>query len=410
MDFNEFKHRVLKNDTSFVYLFAGPEIGDKKEALNLFKKNIFKNNDPLIYTYYAGSDLSPADLLDAVQTQPLFSNEKLIVVKNIEKVTPDLSKTLTSLLIPDSIDKDIFETHFSKRADIFKKISEYYTLKGDRYCISKIKEADKKKIVELFVTAGYSPLGKSTFLILVNETTDEIPEAVTRLIADSQSVMFFEMFENKKLEWIRAEFKKNDIYIEDNAVAFLLETIENNKNELELIISNISVSLKEHIKTTGDKPVVTKDFIEDHLYHSKEESPFSLFNAMLQLNAEKALEILKKLFTTDRDSILPGLIWSQRRLVKMIDLYENMKHHPNDIFKEMFITRKKMIQELSVIFGRFNFKHAVYNYRKMAELEYYMRAMPRDLKYVKFQEMIVLYINGNIDKSFLQGQLQYIQF
>lgn len=405
MEFQELKHKIQKNDLSSVYLFTGPEMGDKNVILDMIKKALFSEDDPVIHTFYCDNDFSPADFIDTIQTGALFSSNKLIILKGIEQASAKVTAALTSLLIPESIDSELFEKYFSSD----KKITSFYELKEDRYFRKKIKESDKTAIREVFAQRKFPDLPDGVCMVLLNETNDPIPESVTRLFASAQTVVFYEMFLNKKNEWIRSEFKKHNLNVEDRAVLFLLDTIENNKNSLEREIFNISVSLTEQVNAGILKPVVTRDFIEEHLYHSKEESPFSLFSAMISGELDRAISILNKLISEDREGILPGLIWSQRRLVRIIDLYENMKMQPFDIFKEMFIRRKNQQDELMKVLGKITFEQAVHGLRMMTEAEYYVRIFPLDLKIVKLQQLIIDCVNGSICKSFLQGRLQYLQ-
>lgn len=409
MDYQAFKYQLEKGKLKHVYLFSGPEIGDKKEALRILKQRIFSEDETNISSFYCDTDFSPADFIDAVQTQGLFSSTKLILLKNIEQAKEPVIKTLTSILIPDSMDQENYEKTFPQSGTPSKSLTDYYEQKGDRYFLKKIKEADKKKIIELFNKENFNPLGNGTFLILINETTEKIPESVTRLIPDSQIILFFEMFESKKLEWVRNEFKKSEIKIEEETIQFLLDMVENNKSELEREIHNISIYVKESSKMPSNLLVVTKSLIEDYLCHSKEETPFSLFSAMIQLDLSRALDILEKLFSLGPSNILAGLIWSQRRLIRILDLYENRKMPKEMIFKEMYITGKKVTQELSAVFNRFDFRHAVNALNRLSELEYYLRILPPSLKLVKLQEFILDYVGDRIDKSFLQGELQFLQ-
>ena len=246
---------------------------------------------------------------------------------------------------------------------------------------------------------------KDTFLIVSDETSEKIPEAVTRLFPDAQTIQFFEMFENKKADWIRMEFGKYNLSIDNNSITLLLDMVENNKSALEQEINNIATTLLQN--NVGGKNV-THDLIEEYLYHSKEESPFSLFAALIAKKRDKALEILDKLFVSDPDGILPGLLWSQRRAVRIIDLYENMKQPKDIIFRELFINGKKVQQELSMLFGHFSFRHAVHALNRLSQLEYYLRILPVNLKQVQLQLFILDYIDGRIDRDFLQGDLQFV--
>lgn len=405
MDYQSFKHLLLKGTLKNAYLFFGAELGDKKEALSIFKQRVFGNENPTVYTFYCDSEFVPANFLNAVQTAGLFSSTKLILLKGIEQAKDLVVKTLTSLLIPQSFEVAAYDDFFSRFPKEINQLNAYYEKKDNRCFLKKIKEADKKKIVDLFARCGFSPLDKDTFLIVSDETTEKIPEAVTRLFPEAQTIQFFEMFENKKADWIRAEFAKYHLSIDNNSVSLLLDMVENNKSALEQEISNIATAMLQ--RDTPQKNI-THDLIEEYLYHSKEESPFSLFSSMTAKKRDKALEILDKLFTADPDGILPGLLWSQRRAVRILDLHENMKQPKELIFRELFINGKKVQQELSVLLANFSFRHAVHALNRLSQLEYYLRILPANLKLVQLQLFILDYIDERIDRDFLQGELQFV--
>ena len=243
MDYQSFKHLLLKGSLKNIYMFSGVEIGDKKEALTLFKQRLFGKESPTVYTFYCDSEFVPADFLNAVQTAGLFSSTKLILLKGIEQAKDSTIKTLTSLLLPQSFDMNHYESIFSGFSKEYSQLSTYYEKKDNRYFLKKIKEADKKKIVDLFARCNFSPLDKDTFLIVLDETHEKVPEAVMRLFPENQIIQFFEMFENKKVDWIRMEFNKYNLSIDNNSISLLLDMVENNKSALEQEINNIATAV-----------------------------------------------------------------------------------------------------------------------------------------------------------------------
>jgi DNA polymerase III delta subunit len=182
--------------------------------------------------------------------------------------------------------------------------------------------------------------------------------------------------------------------------------IENNKNELTNEINKI-IELYE-LKGDKSKKVIDLIFIEDYLYHSKAESPFSLYSALLNKNLAKALEILESLFLTDELMLLNGLVWAHRRFLKAIDLFENQKMQTFEIFSTLKIISQREKKDFENGIKNFSFFHASLVHYNLSELDYYLKVLPSNLKLVKLQEFVVLFINGGIQKSFLQGQLQYL--
>ena len=82
-------------------------------------------------------------------------------------------------------------------------------------------------------------------------------------------------------------------------------------------------------------------YVESYLYHSKSESPFTLYGSILTCDLSKALGLLENIFLTDEYSLLNGLLWCHRRFMKAIDLYENQNMPLNDIFRNLGVFAKR---------------------------------------------------------------------
>jgi DNA polymerase-3 subunit delta len=225
------------------------------------------------------------------------------------------------------------------------------------------------------------------------------------LLTPEQNIIFWEMFQSQKIEWLRAEFKKNKLYIEDDAINFILDMIENNKEQLKNEIYKISALFKENESKNN---VIKKSFIEKHINHSKLESPFTLYSAMLEGNLSKSMEILETLFLSDEYSLLNGLVWSHRRFLKALDLYENQKLPIQEVFTNLKITNKSNKEDFEKGFQRYNFYHSSLMFNYLSELDYYLKVFPRNLKLIKLEEFLINFINGDIKKTFLQGELEYL--
>ncbi|OHD06879.1 MAG: hypothetical protein A2086_08145 [Spirochaetes bacterium GWD1_27_9] len=400
----ELRNSINKGKIENIYLLAGPEVGEKNEILSLIEKKIFGSEEPTKYTFYIGNEFELEELNDTVSANLLFSTKKLIIIKNIELVNKTIIKSIENFVIPKKLRDFDNKLNEEKR----KLILSYYKADGTDYILKEsLKEADIKKLTSLCYEAGIKGIDDSTYLIMLNETTDKIPAGLTNLLTQNQNIIFWEMFDNQKPQWIRAEFKKHNLFIDDDAIQFIINTVENNKQQLEGEIQKIATSFDSLKKV--DKNVVTKEIIEEFLYHSKDESPFTLYSAILEKKMGHALDILEKVFYTDEDGILGGLLYSHRRFLKTLDLYENQNKNPDEIFSAMFITLKRAKDEFNAGFKNYSFTEASFAFYYLSELDYYLKILPSELKLVKLQEFIVNYIAGNTGNSFLQGDLQYFQ-
>lgn len=410
MNVNELRHAVQKGLIEPVYLLEGPELGEKKEIIDLLLKQLSAHDDPEVSRFYCGSDFRITDFTDVLQGALLFSSTKIIILKSIEAAGKDLIKVLTDFLIPPFFStQDFNEKILGKLGPADReKIGAFYQ-QGDRgYTLKKIKENEKKKVTGLLENCRYNRERPDTYVIMLNETTDRIPESLTRLLTAKQRIMFWEMFENKKQEWIISRFKSAGMQIEKEAVLFILQTIENNKEYLENEISKI-IAVFSALRKEGEQSV-RKEFIEEYLFHSKEENAFSLFSAMMKKDLPGSMQILEKVFILDEFSLLFGLLFSFRRLLKVFDLYHNQKKSSREIYSQLFIKSKKIQAEMDLALDSFSLSHIVESFYHLSELDYYLKILPTDLKKIKLEQFILFFLGENNHKSFLQGPLQFLQY
>jgi len=407
----ELKNNITKNIIEKIYLFAGSEIGEKNEIIKLIEKKLFGNEQPTKYTFYCDKELNPQNFIDTLNSNLLFSDNKLVILKTVENIDKVLIDLMEKFVIPQRVKETFFENNIIKKTknDEQKKsiMSFYEKDENNYYKIKKLKDADVKKIIAIFENIEFSAIPDGTYIIMINETNDKIPTGLTNLLNQKQNIIFWEMFDNQKHTWIRSEFKKYELYIEDNAIDFIINTIENNKQQFENEIQKISMAYPGIKK--NDKNVVTKDILEEFLYHSKEETAFSLYSAILQKNLELALDILNKLFYSYSNDeviqLLNGILWSHKRFLKMVDLYENESKSPEEIFSSQFINSRKAKEEYSQGFKNYSFKEMAKIYYDISELDYYLKVLPKELKLIKLQEFVIKFISNNKNEKFLSGNL-----
>ena len=412
MNVAELKQRISKNRIEHIYLFSGPEIGEKKEIIELLENRIFNGDEPVVYNFYINSDLATDELIDAIEGELLFSDSKIVYLKNIEEINQKIIKIIENFIIPSRLSKALYDQivesfkNDKESAGILNNCYQFDDALGT-YAIKDIKESDKKRLIGILNRLKFSVAKENTYIVMLNETNDKIPAGLLNLLNQDQHVIFWEMFDNQKPAWIRGEFRKYNLLIDDDAINFIIDTVENNKYDFERAIEKIFIY---YSNLESKNNIVDKTVIENYLYYSKEESPFSLYSALLAKNCEKALSILNKIFLTDEDGIVGGLMWSHRRFLKILHLVENEKKSPDAALDKMFIKSKKIREELEKGIKNYSFLKASLMSNDLSELEYYQRALPSDLKLIKFQEFIVKSIYGDSRKSFLQGKNQFLLY
>ena len=243
-----------------LYLFTGPEFGERNDAIDAVKKSLkkqFGSVDEYLF-YLVETPLSEAMM--SVQGGSLFSDANCVVVKGAELL--------------------------KKKEDI-----EY---------LSKWIESEPPE---------------SNTLILVS---DEIScdSKLEKTVPPSNRKKFYEMFDNKKLPWILNYFSKNGYLIEKDAAQTILDMVENNTQAMKAECSRFFVLFKPDHE-------ITVDDVEKVLVNNREENAFTLFNKMAtstespQKTLEEALVILQKIRLSKENSsvvIFAGLSSCFRKL------------------------------------------------------------------------------------------------
>ncbi|MDR2069577.1 MAG: DNA polymerase III subunit delta [Spirochaetaceae bacterium] len=234
-------------------LFLGPEIGEKQEAVNEIRRQMTKaaGTPPEEISFYAGETALP-EILSLLRNGSLFSDSRLIFIKN---------------------------------AEVFKK----------------------KEEIEPLAAYIQAPQ-KDTTLILLSESSG-VAKGLEQAFASGSKRIFWELFEDRKTEWVASFFRRAGYGIGEEAIETILEMVENNTDALGRECSRLMLFLDK------DKPVTGED-VEQWLSHTREESAFSLFSRIAQGDLPKSIEILHTLLAAKQPSIaiLAALTWCFRKL------------------------------------------------------------------------------------------------
>lgn len=243
-----------------IYLFTGPEAGEKNEAISTIRTAAAKKNGSLDeYTYYA-SDTRLQDIISQLQNVSLFSAALFIVVRGAEQI------------------------------------------KG-------------KADIELFSAYVSGAKESANTLILVSDE-NSIEKKIEALVPQSHKKIFWELFENRKSQWLTGYMRKNGFSITEEAVEHILEMVENNTESLKAECSRFFYCFE-----AGH--TITVDDVEKILSHNREENAFTLFEAMADFSRppaqrfETSLDILQKIRLSRESNgvmIIAGLTYCYRQL------------------------------------------------------------------------------------------------
>lgn len=235
------------------YLYLGPELGERSDAVDALRSSLAAEGGgaPEEHSFYAG-ETRLGDLLSLLMNASLFSSRRLITVKN---------------------------------AEVIKKKDE----------------------VDLLVQYIASP-AEDTVLILVSDETSvdrRLEEAVPK---DAKRV-FWELFEDRKTEWVASFFRREGFRLSPDAVDSILELVENNTDALRRECGRLVLFL-------NPSKVVEAEDVEGLLAHTREESAFTLFARIADGDLPKAVETLHTLLGAKESpvQIFAGLSWCFKRL------------------------------------------------------------------------------------------------
>lgn len=246
-----------------LFVFTGTEEGEKKQAIGAVKKAAKKSAGGALeeWTFYA-SETAVADIVVLLRNESLFASARFVLLRSAELI---------------------------KKKDDIEMLAEW------------AREA-----------AGVQSLST----LILESSENGISKQLENLAPKENRRIFWEMFENKKEEWLRAFFAKAGYSAHPDAIETILGMVENNTESLAAECSRFFLCFERG-------HVVTSDEAESLLSHNREESAFTLFEALTKAadapheRLENALGILQKMRATKDNApqkILPALISCFRRV------------------------------------------------------------------------------------------------
>ncbi len=251
-----------------VYLFAGPEVGEKNDEISKLRAQACKKYGTLDeYSFYT-ADTRVADVMSILLNESLFADARFIVLKGAEQIK-------------------------------------------------------KKEDIEMLSSWVKSSSKDSTSTLILVTDDNSCDKKLEALIPKENKRIFWEMYENRKEQWLFDFFKKNGYGITPDAVSMILDMVENNTESMRTECSRFFLCFP--------KPyTVTEDDVQKLLSHNREESAFSLFDSLCDVSKspssrlETALSILQKLRLSKESSgvqLIAGLTYCFRKLRSWHNLF-----------------------------------------------------------------------------------------
>jgi DNA polymerase-3 subunit delta len=239
----------MKDPAGSSFLFLGPELGEKLDALNELRSALPAGTEET--SFYAG-ETPLQEIVSVLRNGSLFSERRLFIIKN---------------------------------ADLVKKKDEAELL------ASSVRNLDPGAV-----------------LVLVSNET-RLDKHIEDAVPKENKRIFWELFENKKSEWVANFFRRSLCRIDEGGIRAILEMVENNTDALGRECSRLILFL-------GKDKTITAEDVEQCLAHTREESAFTLFAAIARGNFLLSLEIFRSLAASKQSApaITAALAWCFRKL------------------------------------------------------------------------------------------------
>ena len=165
---------------------------------------------------------------------------------------------------------------------------------------------------DVAVLADYcaDPAPDATLVLQSAELPGKIPSRLVRAVPKERQKIFWEMFENRQVDWVRTFFRKQGIAADGDVITFILDMVGGITQDLQQECGRLA-------QYFGEGARLRLEEVEGYLYHSREENVFTLFERLASRDAAGALEVLEKVLLSrqaDPIAILAGLLWQVRTL------------------------------------------------------------------------------------------------
>ncbi len=260
------------NKPAPVYLLLGPESGNKSKKVREIRnlcKTFNKGKDAELHRFYP-FETEQGEILVALQNISLFTGYRLVLLAEAENLKVPQAKTIAKYL--------------------------------------------------------KHPSDSATLIII--SAHNKIHPSIQNAVPQKQRQIFWELFENQKKDWLIDYFSTRNLEISLEAVELMLSLVENNTQELRVASQQLILYISDVHKDDPEpgQIEITEDDIEAFIFHSRQESVFTLFDQIANGNLEESLDILKTLQLsrdTDPIQLFGGLLWQFRRLYSYLCIIED---------------------------------------------------------------------------------------
>lgn len=267
-----------------VYLLLGPETGEKQERIKAIRNQIAKENGstPELHHYYPTDEGWEGQMYQNLTTVGFFASWQLVILSQVEMLGAKESKQLADFLKPLLAPKP----------------------------------------------APY----QATLILVSDETYLREGKVLQTTIPKNLTTMFYEMFDDRKEEWVGSYFHQHGITITPDGISTLLDMVENNTTELKIAANQLILFWQLEKRSTP----VDGEAVETYMANTKEEDAFTLFPAIMARDLKGSIRILQQIFALGDSrtsfSLYSQLLFQFRKLLSIEELY-----HQTHSEKEAFL-------------------------------------------------------------------------
>jgi DNA polymerase-3 subunit delta len=272
------------------YIFLGPEIGKKQDAIAELRKKLSGSGTPEEWVFYAGE--TPAvDIANTVLNHSLFSSSRLFIIKNAEQL--------------------------------------------------------KKKEDVSLIASCMGNLESDTVMVLVSDE-NRLAAGLDDSVAKNNRKVFYELFESEKNQWVRDFFRREGRSISPDGIDTILEMVENNTDALRRECSRLMLFLPT------DRPATAQDVEQwlSHSREESAFTLFSRIAAGDISRSIESLHTLLAAKESPQ-SILAGLAWCFRKLRDYLALLEGGEPNSFDL-KKIGLSSPKARDDYAAAARRYN--------------------------------------------------------
>lgn len=253
MSVEKLKEKLKKGEILPIYLFYGDEDYLKNYYFDELQKKILGGNKDFNFTVFEGKDLELQELSDALESYPLMSDKKLIVIKNLN--------------ITEQSEIKEYITENIKSLPDFSVLLIY----------EDIIELDDKKDAKAI-----------SFINLINKT--------------GLSVNFRKAEEKDLVNWADRHIKSRGYKADLSTIRYMLSVCDNSMN---VLINEI-----EKLCGYANDFEITKKDIDDIVTRTIDSRIFDLTDAIAGRDYSKAFSVLDELFFLKyTDTVIAGSIY-----------------------------------------------------------------------------------------------------